>query len=96
MGGTNSAMTNMVFAYMPEEERVSALAVCPAVGGMTGFAVTLVFGAVLSWLQAEGVSLFGMPLYAQQMLSLVCIPLTILSIFYLRTQIIGRITRENN
>ena len=96
MGGTNSAMTNMVFAYMPEEERVSALAVCPAVGGMTGFAVTLVFGAVLSWMQAEGVSLFGMPLYAQQMLSLVCIPLTILSIFYLRTQIIGRITRENN
>lgn len=95
MGGTNSAMTNLVFAYMPEEERVGALAVCPAVGGMTGFAVTLLFGAALSGMQADGVRLFGMPMYAQQVLSILCVPLTVLAILYLRTQIIGRISREN-
>lgn len=91
MGGTNSAMTNLVFACMPEEERVGALAVCPAVGGMTGFAATLIFGAALDRMQASGgVNLFGLHIYAQQALSLVCIPLTVLAILYLRTQFIGK------
>ena len=96
MGGTNSGIRNLIFAYMPEDARVGALAVCPAVGGMTGFAATLLFGAVLSHMQAGGVNLFGMPLYAQQALSLLSLPLTALSILYLRTQIIGKMQRENN
>ena len=96
MGGASSAISNLVFDYIPHEERVSALAVCPAVGGSVGFATTLVFGAVLSCIQQSGAGLFGMPLYAQQILSFATVPLMLLGMWYLRTQITRKIKRCQN
>ena len=71
MGGVNSGMFNLVFDCAGLEERADALAICQSVSGLTGFLTTLAFSAVVAGLQQGGNQLFGMTVYAQQLLSVV-------------------------
>ncbi len=70
MGGLNSGLFNLVFESVGQEERADALAICQSVSGLSGFAITLLFSAVVTALQQGGNRLFGLTVYAQQILSL--------------------------
>jgi len=89
-GGLNSAQTNMVFDYAPPEKRSDALAVCQAVSGITGFLATLCVSPLVDHIQSSGNMLFGIPVYAQQVMSLLGVLFTVVAIVYLRLMLMNR------
>ncbi len=88
--GTSSATTNLVFDYVPLEERADALAITQALGGTAGFLATLVFSPLFSFIQRNEFYLFGLPIYAQQVLSVVAIIAMLLTTLYLHRALIQR------
>jgi len=84
MGGINSALTNIVFDYMPHEKRSDALAVSQALSGVAGFVTTLLISPMVSQIQANGNKLFGMPIYAQQAVTVISLVFTVVAILYTR------------
>ena len=73
LGGVNSAMINLVFDYAPAEQRSDALAICQAAAGVAGFLATLAASPLVSYIQGNGNRLFGLPLYAQQVVSIISV-----------------------
>lgn len=90
MGGINSALTNLVFDYVEPENRADSLAICQASSGLVGFLTTLAVSPLVSLIQKNGNTLFGIPIYAQQFLSLIGILFLIVAIIYLRTVIMKK------
>lgn len=83
MGGVNSGMFNLVFDCAKPEERADSLAVCQSISGLCGFLITLVFSLVVTGMQQNGNQLFGMTVYAQQLLSVVSLLTTLGAVAYL-------------
>lgn len=83
MAGINSALINLVFDYVDHWKRADALAVTQAVSGVIGFAATLVVSPLVSHIQGNGNTFLGIPVYAQQVLSLIALILYILAIIYI-------------
>ena len=86
--GINSAFINMVFDYVPKEKRADSLAICQAVSGVVGFVTTLFAGALLSYIQGIGNNVFGIDLYAQQLMSLIGAVFAVITIIYVRKIVI--------
>ena len=82
MGGLNSGMFNLVFDCAKPEERANALAICQSISGLSGFLTTLVFSSVVAALQSGGNQLFGTTVYAQQVLSVVSLAVTLGAVAY--------------
>lgn len=79
MAGINSALINLCYDYAPVEKRTSALAITQAISGCVGFFTTLLMSLVVEGIQANGNTLFGIPLYAQQFTSLFAAIVTLLA-----------------
>lgn len=90
MSGINSALINLIFDYVDKETRADALAVSQATAGAAGFAATLCVSPLVSYIQSQGNRLFGLPVYAQQVTSVVAIIFTVVTILYLHFVIIRR------
>ena len=73
LGGVNSAMINLVFDYAPAEQRSDALAICQAAAGTAGFLATLAASPLVAYIQSNGNRLFGLPIYAQQVVSVISV-----------------------
>ena len=84
-GGINSAMINLVFDYAKPEQRSDSLAICLSVAGTVGFVATLLVSPLVSWIQANGNRVLGLPMYAQQFLSIISVVLVLALIVYNRT-----------
>ncbi len=84
MGGINSALTNLVFDYAEPEIRSDSLAVCQALSGVVGFLSTLAVSPIISLIQKNGNTLFGVTIYAQQIISVITLILIIMLIIYIR------------
>ena len=82
MGGINSAEINLIFDYVAPEKRSDTLAVKQTVYGVTGFLATLAATPLLNYIQASGNRFFGIPVYAQQVLSLIAGVATVALVFY--------------
>ena len=82
MGGINSAFTNLFFDYVAEDKRADALAVSLAVAGICGFLTTLTVSPLVTYIQANGNMLFGICVYAQQVLSLISFVATLVTVAY--------------
>lgn len=54
MGGVNSALINMIFDYVPHENRADSLAVSQALSGVTGFLTTLAVNPIVDYIQNNG------------------------------------------
>ena len=67
--GINSSIINLIYDYVDKDKRVSALALVNTASGFAGFLATLAVSPLVSYIQGNGNSLFGMSLYAQQLLS---------------------------
>ena len=82
--GLNSGLLNLVYDYVAPADRAAALGIKNACGGFVGFLASLGAGAALAKIQEMGgLTVFGVTLYAQQVLSIVSaiiIPIFILYI----------------
>lgn len=82
--GLNSGLLNLVYDYVAPADRAAALGIKNACGGFVGFLASLGAGAALAKIQEiGGLTVFGVTLYAQQVLSIVSaiiIPIFILYI----------------
>ncbi len=84
LGGINSALTNLIFDYVPLEKRADSLAITQAIAGLTGFLTTLCISPLVTYIQNSGNTVFGMTLYAQQIITIIAILFTVSAIIYIR------------
>ncbi len=82
MGGINSALINLCYDYVEEEKRTDALAISLAIAGVFGFFATLVVSPLVTYIQNNGNTIFGIHAYAQQVLSVIAFIMTVLTILY--------------
>lgn len=80
--GLNSAKFNLVFDYIPTEERSDAIAISQAISGVVGFLTTLAASALVTLIQNNQNTFLGIPVYAQQVCSLIAFITTILVYLY--------------
>ncbi|MBR3961473.1 MAG: MFS transporter [Clostridia bacterium] len=71
MGGINSGLSNIIFDYAPKHARSDALALSQAISGLVGFLATLAVSPLVGFIQDNGNTLFGIPIYAQQLLAII-------------------------
>ena len=90
MGGINSGVMNILFDFVPTEERPAALGIKAAAGGAAGLVASLIGSSILAQIQANGNQLFGMPVYAQQVLTAIAFVLLLLLVVYVKT-VIGKL-----
>lgn len=90
MGGINSALTNMIFDYVPYEKRADSLAVSQATAGTVGFLTTLCVSPLLSHIQKRGFTVLGISLYAQQVVTVVSLVFVFFAIAYVRFVVIAK------
>lgn len=88
MGGINSALTNLVFDYVVPDTRSNALALSQAVSGVVGFVTTLIVSGLVTHIQNGGNTLFGIPVYAQQVVSAIAFVFTMAAVLYVTLVII--------
>ena len=88
--GITSALINLVFDYAEPEKRSDALAVCQALSGVVGFLTTLAVSPLVTMIQANGNSIFGINMYAQQLLSAIGAVFILLAALYIRLVLIGK------
>lgn len=85
MAGINSGVVNLVYDYVGPSERAVAMGVKNALGGILGFLIALLSGSILGKIQeAGGFNLFGITLYAQQVLAFISFVCIVVLIFYMR------------
>jgi len=96
LGGINSALTNLIFEHIPKEKCADALAITQAFAGLAGFLITLCVSPLISYIQSCGNSIFGIPLYAQQFVSLLALIFTVLAIVYTRSIFINKLNKNRS
>ncbi len=82
MAGINGGLMNIYFDYVPAAERTATLGVKAAIGGVCGFIATSLASVALARMQSVEMSIAGMPVYAQQVLSLVSTVLCLIATLY--------------
>ena len=84
MAGINSGSINLIFDFVPLSGRQAAMGLKNAIGGVLGFVSALVGGLLLGAIQgAGGFHIFGITLYAQQVLSFISFVMIALLILYM-------------
>lgn len=81
--GINSATMNLILEYVPKEKGNYAIALNSCIIGLAGFGSTLVGSAILSSIQANGNTVFGIHMFAQQFLCMISAIVTVAIIAYL-------------
>ncbi len=81
--GTNSAIINLIYDYVDFDKRTSALALVNTASGFAGFFATLAVSPLVKHIQENGNKLFGIEIYAQQLLALCSAVLVVGIIVYL-------------
>lgn len=94
MAGINSAMINLIYDYVTPEERTGALALNQSFSGIAGFLTTLALSPVMRIIKQNGNTLFGIPVYAQQLFSLISFIIVLILIAYLLL-VIRKLPRAN-
>ena len=90
MGGISSGLMNLVFDNTDHDKRADSLAICQAISGTAGFLATLAASALVTAIQASGNKLFGITVYAQQILSALGAIVGLLCALYIRLRLIKK------
>ncbi|MBO5480962.1 MAG: MFS transporter [Clostridia bacterium] len=93
MAGINSGEINLIYDFVEPERRVGALALKNFLAGTAGFLTTLLISPLVEFIQASGNQLFGIPVYAQQVMSVIACVLTVVTIVYLNL-VLRKLPRE--
>lgn len=84
MAGMNNGFMNLVYDFVRPEDRSVAIGLQSAIGGITGFLSALLSGALLEKIQAVGgITVLGVRLYAQQILSVLSFVTAIFLFLYM-------------
>ncbi|MBQ8881994.1 MAG: MFS transporter [Clostridia bacterium] len=95
MAGINSATINLIYDYVAVENRTSALALSSTLSGFAGFFTTLIVSPLVSFIQENGNTLFGISVYAQQVVSIIAVVLLVVLLIYLNT-VVAKIKKTDN
>lgn len=87
MAGINSATINLIYDYVDKEKRTGALALKSTICGFAGFFTTLIVSPLVSYVQRNGNRLFGINIYAQQIVSVISAILLVVLLVYLNTTV---------
>lgn len=87
-GGINSALINLIFDYVTPDKRADSLAICQAGAGIAGFLTTLAVSPLVTAIQQNENTLWGLPIYAQQVLSAAALIITVLTVVFVRRRVI--------
>lgn len=88
LAGMNSGIMNIIFDYVPRDNRNGAVSILYTVGGLVGFISTLIAKPLVDYVQRSGNSfLFINRVYAQQILSVAGAILTLAALVYINTVI---------
>jgi len=90
LGGINSALINLVFDYVLVENRADSLAITQSAAGLTGFLTTLCASPLVVQIQKNGNSFLGISVYAQQVVTVIALLMTVLAILYIRFVFINK------
>jgi len=71
IAGTNQNSFNIMYSYVDSKYITQAMAISNCIGGTFGFIGSLIGGRILSYVQANGNSIFGIPMYGQQFMAFV-------------------------
>ena len=82
MAGNNQNAFNIAYSYVKEEYFVPALAIKNSIGGLFGFGATLVGSKILEYVQANGNTFMGIPMYGQQLLSAISFVFAIILVLF--------------
>ena len=81
--GINSGTYNLMLDYITTDRSDYAIALNNCIIGLAGFLSTLVGSVILSRIQSNGNTVFGLPVFAQQFLSLIAAAITVVIVLYL-------------
>jgi len=81
-GGINSAEVNIVYDYIEPQKRMNVVAVKQTLYGLSGFGITLAVTPLVNYIQKNGNILFGINIYAQQVLSAISFVIILLLMLY--------------
>ena len=95
LAGINGGSINLIYEYVESENKTGALAFSFATSGLFGFLTTLGASRLVSAIQKNGFSIFGIELYAQQVVSFISAIITVLIIIYLNTVVKGLNKRKD-
>lgn len=84
LGGINSALINLIFDYVPMEQRADSLAITQAIAGLVGFLSTLCVSSLISYIQKNEIIIGNIQVYAQQIVSIIAVTVTIVAIVYVK------------
>ena len=97
MGGINSGEINLIYDYVAPAQRTAALSVRNTIYGVTGFLTSSAVTPLLSHIQNAGNHFCGIPVYAQQVLSVIACIVTVLTAIYVHS-VVGKmkLNKEQN
>jgi uncharacterized membrane protein len=91
MAGINGGTANLLYDYVDVDKRVGATAIQCVVSGLVGFTTTILVSSLVDYIQKNGNVLFGIPVYAQQVVSLIGVIIVAILLLYLNL-VVKRIT----
>ena len=83
MAGSNQNLSNITYSYVKAEHFVAAMAIKNSIGGLFGFGASLVGSRILAYVQANGNTFMGIPMYGQQLLSAISFIIILISIAFI-------------
>lgn len=89
MAGSNQNMLSITYSYVDTKYFVQASAIKNSIGGLFGFGASLMASRLLSYVQENGNTLFGIPVYGQQVLSAISLIFLMIAIVFTHT-VIGK------
>ena len=83
LAAISGGLLNLVFTEVPVRLRMCAYALEQGISGLSGFLASTLGGLLVNYIQENGNTLFGIPAYAQQVLSFIGVLFTLAGILWL-------------
>lgn len=84
VAGTNMNSFNITYNYVDAKYVSQAMAIKNSIGGLAGFAASLVGSRILTAIQNNGNQIFGVQIYGQQVLSLISFVIMVVAILFIK------------
>jgi len=82
IAGVAQNFFNMTYSYVDSKYYVEGSAIKNSIGGLFGFGASLAASQLLEYIQSNGNTLFGIPVYGQQVLSLISLMFMLAAILF--------------
>jgi hypothetical protein len=82
--GTSQNLINLTYNYVDRQYFVQASAIKFSISGLCGFGASMLGSRILDAVQKNGNSVFGIPMYGQQLLSAISLAIVLFGIVFVR------------